>query len=90
MLYSPLANIFVCPPPTAGCTAKFLEIFSPQSEAAERNPYTFYLETLSGSSDNDVTLLMRTCNTQSEITVQGRQGLFINKLRATLRRCVVL
>ena len=69
---------------TSGCSANFLEILSPHSEATETNPYTFYLETLSGS--RHVTLLMRTCNKQPEILVMGRQGVYINRLRATMRK----
>ena len=78
----------VGPPPLsllAGCTGRFLEVFSLQSELMERNPYTFYLGTVSGSSDS--TILMQTCNDQTEVAQSRRPGGgFFNWLRATLRR----
>ena len=78
----------VGPPPLsllAGCTGRFLEIFSTRSELMETNPYTFYLGTVSGSSDS--TILMQTCNDQTEVRDSRRPvGRFINWLRTTLRR----
>ena len=74
---------------TVGCIGNFLEIFSPQSELREANPYTFYLGTVSGSSN--LTILMRTCNIDDVGEQSRRPGLeFINILRATLRRWAVL
>ena len=76
---------------TAGCTGRFLEIFSPQSELMETNSYTFYLGTVSGSSDSgsndNVTIVMHTCNDQTEFATSRRPGVgFFGRLRATLRR----
>ena len=80
LLYASLSTTF-----TAGCTGRFLEIFSPQSELMETNPYSFYLGTVSGSSDS--TILMHTCNDQTEVAQSRRPGVrFFRWLRATLRR----